>query len=763
MKSKLTLLFALSVPSLLIGASAGAEEPVAQINGDTVPTDTVPTDTVPTDTVGFDEAQFAELDELVVVQRQKLIQNDGATLTYNVSEDPASASSNTLDILRKVPGVTVDAEDNVKVKGQSSFKILLNGREDPMLKGDIKTVLKSLPASTIKKIEVISEPGAKYEAEGVGGILNIVTDRSRTLSGFMTQISGWANPFSAGGSVNGRTKLNKVMLDATVSYNNGRLLRRKNTSTTTSEALDDSPNHLMITDRKSVGGWDYTGVNLQMSWEPDTLNLFTLSANYSYNGWDSDVNERRSQFGLDETLLWDLSRKVDQKGHYQGLGLQASYQHNFGRDDHNIVASYEYDAGWMGNRERYFLEQLSGILAESPYSGNRNWSRYGWHIIQLDYANRFSPKHLLESGAKINLNDNSSVTRPYAGESEDEAVEDKARVVGLKQLKDIYALYASYTGSFGNWSVKGGLRYEHTRMGARYKIGDYTDFTTRLNDIVPNAAISYNLASASSLRLAYQMRISRPGIQVIDPYVNTLTPGVISYGNPDLKSEIGHTVSFSYSNYGGKLGGTAQLSYRYSDNSLTDIMFMKDNLVNVTYANIGISHMAMLDLSGDWNITDAFRWSLYASGSYSYMKADSEMLRQTAAGWQTNVGTNLNYTLPKSLRLSAYGGFWTPWIDLQSRGTQTGYYYGLGASKSWLKDDALTLQLSAHNFLPAYRTSGHKQVDETLKITSNYRYAQWQVGVSISYRFGGLTASVKQTAASIEKEASSSTKNHSGN
>lgn len=755
LKSLLTTCFTFTA-ALYVGASAEDPKSASAPSGNTVEEKT--------DSVYFNEEDFTNLDELVVVERQKLVKSDGATLSYNVTEDPEAASANTLEILRKVPGITVDAEDNIKVNGQSSFKILLNGREDPMLKGDLKTVLKSIPASTIKKIEVISEPGAKYDAEGVGGILNIVTDRTRSLTGFNTQLGAWVNSYQAGGYVNGRVKLNKVMLDANISYNNGKIWPRSGISERTIESLDDSENHLMTARQKARNGWDYTGVKLGMSWEPDTLNLFTLSANYGYNSWDNNGEEDRDMKRPDLSTLWSLHRDFNSIGTYTGVGAQLSYQHNFRRDDHFIVASYEYDYAGQHNSNDYRINYLVGNSGESPYSAEKNDIRANYHIFQIDYSNRFSPRHLLEAGGKVFLNHNTSHNLPYYGESQETARPDESVEMKMLQPMNVYALYGSYTGTFSKWNVKGGIRYEHTYMGGRYRIGDYPDFTTRLNDIVPNAAVSYNLSNATSLRFAYQMRISRPGLWSINPYVNTLTPGQIQYGNPDLKSEKGHTFSFSYSNYeGSKFTGSAKLTYRYVSNGVNDVIFMKDGIMNSTYANIGKSHLGMLDLSGDWNITSDLRWSIYASGSYQYMIADSELLRAKNHGWQTNISTNLNYTLKSKWRMSAYGGIWTPWIDLQGEGTTTGYYYGLGASRSWLKDDALTLQLSAGNIFPTHRTNSYRQEDESVRLTYHGRYSQWNVGLSITFKFGGLTAGVKKTAANIEKEDSSSGGSKGGN
>lgn len=697
---------------------------------------------------------FKDLEELVVVRQKKLVQNDGATLTYNVTEDPESGSSNVLDILKKVPGVMVDAEDNVKVNGQSSFRVLMNGREDPMFKGDIKTILKSLPAASIKKIEVISEPGAKYEAEGAGGILNIVTDKTSSLEGIMAQFGGWANAYGAGAYANGRSKINKVMLDAQVNYNNGRLWPRSYTSDRELEYLDDATNSRQIIHEKSKQGWDYVGGRIGMSWEPDTLNLFTLSANIGHNTWGGNGKETRRMLNHEEETIWLLERDTHTPGTYDGVGAEASFQHNFGKDTHSLVLSYMFDYSSNLLKEAYLTTDKSGLVPITNFNLSR--VKYGMpsHVVQLDYINKFNSKHLFEAGAKVNINNSSSLSRMYNGVSEAEAIEDEKATTKLTQIKDIYALYATYTGTFGSWNMKGGLRYEHTRMGLRYKIGEYPDFTTHLNDLVPNVAISYNLASATALRLAYQMRITRPGINMVNPYVESVTPGQIYYGNPDLTTAKLHRFSLSYSNYQGKVSGSAKLSYDYTGNPINDVMFMKNNILNQTYANTGYQHQARLDVDLTWSIAQWVQWNLYASGNYSYAKVNSELLKAKGLGWQTNLSTYLNFTLPRNVTLNVNGGMWTPWRSLQTKGTNMGYYYNIGIGKSWLKDKALTLNAYAGNFLPSSRVSTYEMTGEGVIFRQRNRYSQWNVGVGISYKFGGLRVGMKSTAANVEKESS---------
>ena len=695
---------------------------------------------------------YTDLDELVVVQKKKMVESDGAKLSYNVSDDPEASSSSIMEILRKVPGVTVDAEDNVKVNGQSSFKILMNGKEDPMLKGDLKTVLKSIPAASILKIEVISEPGAKYDAEGVGGILNIVTDKKTKLEGYSAQFGGWLRATQMGGYLNGRTKLGNVMLDANVSYNNGRVFSRKWYNDSERESLDGSENHLLLSNQEQASEWDYTGVTLNMSWEPNTNNLFTFQGNYGYNSWSPHGSMTRAMYNPAGDVLWKTEQVFRNGGEYNGFSLSGSYQHNFKRDDNNLVISYLFTDSPVKSLDEYDTTEREGLIDITPYSAMKSKTLYLSHIIQIDYLNQLSEKHLFEAGAKGSINRSNNVSSTLEGDDRLSAVTLSDTEVDAAQTKDIYSLYSSYTGKFGSWSIKGGLRYEMTRMGMHYKVGEYEDFMTTLHDLVPNAAVSYNISDASAFRLAYQMRISRPDISQVNPYRNTLNLGTVTYGNPNLESQKMHTFSFGYTNYEGKLTGGAKLTYRYLANGITDIIFMKEGLMNTTYANSGVEHAAMLDLNANWNITSDLQWGVNASGSYSHFSSDSELLKARKAGWQVYASTNLNYNMPWKVRMSVNGGVYTPWSDIQSRGTHTNYYYSLGFSRSFLPKDALTVQLSASNFLTPNQNYGWRQESESMRVLSRSRSSQWNVGVSVTFKIGGLKAQVKKTAAELEKE-----------
>lgn len=702
------------------------------------------------------------LSEVVVTARKKLIQSDGATLTYNVDEDPEATINNTIEMLRKVPMVTVDADDNIKINGDSNFKILINGKEDPMLSGDVKTILKSMPAATIKKIEVITEPGAKYDAEGTGGILNIVTTGKQSLDGYLANISARVSNNNFGGSFYGRGKINKVTASANVNYSKSIDQGYTITGNSVLENLTDDINRYQVSDSRMKNKFNYTGANLNISWEPDTLNLITIQGNIGKTGFGQISHENVSMKTIEKFPVWELKR--DNNTDYKNLwaGANASYQHTFHKTGHYLVASYIFGYGNSNSDQTTFTFNNNGFTDDYPWRMQKSIGHDYRHTFQLDYVNPLSAKSTIEAGLKGNWRKNSSKNSPFYGDSESDMVLDDTERMEVSQFQDILAAYISFTGNFGKWNMRAGARYEYTRMGLDYKVGNYPDFTTNLNDIVPNLAVSYKIREAANLRLAYQMRISRPDISQLNPYMNTMEINKVSYGNPDLESEKSNSISLTYSNYGGRLGGSLGLSYDRVDNMITEYSFIEDNILNSTFANIGHRQVFSSNLNLQWSVISMFNIGAYISGRYTGLKADSPELQAKNHGWSGNFNLNADYTFPFKLRLSAYGGGGTGWINLQGKGG--GYsYYGLSLSRSFLKNDMMTLTASSSNFITPYRSFNNTSQSETFYSSSEYRFKQWSVNVGVSFKFGSLKTDVKRTGAEIEMIEGSSSSTENGN
>lgn len=701
------------------------------------------------------------LSEVVVTAKKKLVQSDGATLTYNVEDDPEASVNSTIEMLRKVPMVTVDAEDNIKVNGDSNFKILVNGKEDPMLTGDVKTILKAMPAATIKKIEVITEPGAKYDAEGTGGILNIVTTGKQSLDGYLANISARVANNGFGGSFYGRGKIDKVTASANVNYMKSIDQGYTMTGNTLLENLTDNENRYQNTDSRSKNNFNYLGANMNFSWEPDTINLFTFQANVGKTSFGQTSHEFISMKNIEMVQLWMVNRDNYSKNSNLWVGANASYQHTFHRAGHHLVGSYIFGYGNAESDQTTYTFDENDYYQDYPWRWQDNYGNDYRHTLQFDYVNPINEKNTIEAGLKGNWRKNNSKNNPYYGQSQSDMALNEAERSDVTQFQDIMAAYFSYTGNFGKWNMRAGLRYEYTRMGLDYIVGDHPDFTTKLNDVVPNLAVSYRIKDASNLRLAYQMRISRPSISELNPYRNTMQINQVSYGNPDLDSERSNSLSLTYSNYGGKIGGSLGFSYDRVDNMITDYSFMQDNILNNTYANIGHRQDFRTNLNIQWSVIPMLNIGAFISGRYTDLKADTPQLKAKNSGWTGNFNLNVDYTFPFKLRLSAYGGGGTGWIDLQSKGGGFSYY-GLSMSRSFLKNDMMTITAYGSNFFTPYRSFHNTTKSDTFYSKTDFRFRQWSAGLSITFKFGALHTDVKRTSAELDMIEGSSAPSDGG-
>ena len=482
-----------------------------------------------------------ELGQVEIVAQKPLVKADIDKIEYNVQDDPDAQSNSVLEMLRKVPLVTVDGEDNIQVNGSSSFKVYVNGKPNNMMSNNPTEVLKSMPANSIKHIEVITNPGPKYDAEGVGGILNIVTVGSG-LEGYTATFSANVSNRGAGGGAFGTIKSGKLTVSARYNYNYNDQPRNYSSGSqhVTSEAVTENSSNLDY-DGSNKGHGSFQSGSMEASYEIDTLRLVTMSfglwggGNKSNGSTDyiatfpENINAAPiysySAFNRSKSSWYSIDGGVD----YQRLFkvkdrmLTFSYKINTRPQTSDSYTEYEIDKGYNPDWADY-LKRLRNLHND----GEQNTTE---HTFQADYTTPIGKLHTLEAGAKYILRNNSSEDDRFDADDTGKYEYNKEQSSHYKHLNDIIAAYLGYGLKVKRLSGRLGVRYEHTIQDVKYLVGRGEDFTKNFDDVVPSASIGYKLTDMSNLRLGYNMLIYRPGIWYLNPYLNDTDPSYISQGN----------------------------------------------------------------------------------------------------------------------------------------------------------------------------------------------------------------------------------------
>ena len=522
-----------------------------------------------------------ELGQVEVVAQKPLVKADIDKIEYNVQDDPDAQSNSVLEMLRKVPLVTVDGEDNIQVNGSSSFKVYVNGKPNNMMSNNPTEVLKSMPANSIKHIEVITNPGPKYDAEGVGGILNIVTVGSG-LEGYTATFSANVSNRGAGGGAFGTIKSGKLTVSARYNYNYNDQPRNYSSGSqhVTPEAVTENSSNLDY-DGSNKGHGSFQSGSMEASYEIDTLRLVTMSfglwggGNKSNGSTDyiatfpENINAAPiysySAFNRSKSSWYSIDGGVD----YQRLFkvkdrmLTFSYKINTRPQTSDSYTEYEIDKGYNPDWADY-LKRLRNLHND----GEQNTTE---HTFQADYTTPIGKLHTLEAGAKYILRNNSSEDDRFDADDTGKYEYNKEQSSHYKHLNDIIAAYLGYGLKVKRLSSRLGVRYEHTIQDVKYLVGRGEDFTKNFDDVVPSASIGYKLTDMSNLRLGYNMRIYRPGIWYLNPYLNDTDPSYISQGNSELDSEKSHAFNLSYSNFTQKFNINLSARYSFTNNSIENV------------------------------------------------------------------------------------------------------------------------------------------------------------------------------------------------
>ena len=709
-----------------------------------------------------------ELGQVEVVAQKPLVKADIDKIEYNVQDDPDSKSNSVLEMLRKVPLVTVDGEDNIKVNGSSSFKVYVNGKPNNMMSNNPTEVLKSMPANSIKHIEVITNPGPKYDAEGVGGILNIVTVGSG-LEGYTATFSGNVSNMGAGGGLFGTVKSGKLTVSARYNYNyNDRPRSYSGGNRRTVGDVTEGSSDLDY-DGSSKGHGNFQSGSMEASYEIDTLRLVSMSFGLWGDGNNStSINNTLATAPGTSNELYRYVSDGRSKSSWYSIDGGVDYQRMFHVKDRMFTLSYKintspqtsdsystYNDMHAATDWEDFLKRLYDLNND----GSQNTTE---HTFQADYTTPIGKIHTLEAGAKYILRDNSSEDDRYERQigTTGDYVLDEEHSSHYKHQNDILAAYMGYGLRVKKISGRLGVRYEHTKQEVKYLLGRGDDFNKNFDDVVPSASIGYKLTDMSNLRFGYNMRIYRPGIWYLNPYLNDSNPTNISQGNSHLDSEKSHSFNLSYSNFTQKFNINLSARYSFTNNSIEQVTEqVKDTEIEglqnptgkevlySTYQNIGKSRNASLSGYVNWNATSNTRIYANLYGNYTYMEGANGLKND---GWNLFAYGGAQQSLPHDWRISLniYGQ--TPWIMLQGKGSSF-FDYGLSVNKSFL-NKRLTLSAFASNFFKKYTSPTSSIEGVGFTQDSWNRYTRQRFGVSVSYRIGELKASVKKAARTISND-----------
>lgn len=679
-----------------------------------------------------------QLKEVSITAAKPLMKQEVDRLSYDVQADPESKALTALDMIRKVPLLSVDGNDAIKLRGSGNYKILLNGKESAIMARNPSDILKAMPGTNIIKIEVITTPPAKYDAEGLAGIINIITQK-KADEGYNGSVNANYNSvWGTRGNLNLTVKQGKFGLSAF-----GGIGKAPERSTEFYNQTDFfNPASSLLQTGSRYRGNTNRYVSTELSFEIDTLNLLTGTFNNYNNNFTSGSNQLTTlNNGGTETAYTTINTG---DGNFHGTDFGLNYQLGFKRNKEQLLtASYKYSNNGSNTNNR--------VLPGNDANYNQfNEPGSKEHTTQLDYVHPFK-KITIEAGGKIIDRSSFSNSRyEVFDETTKEFVVDNTRSNDFDYRQDVYSLYNSYLLKFSKWTFKGGVRYERTNIDANFSTTTIP-LDQNFTNVVPSVSIQRSLKN-SSLTFGFTQRIQRPGIFQLNPFVDRSNPNYITVGNPNLRPAVNNNFELSYGNFS-KGSLNISTSYSFANNTIQNLASVDGTVTTTSYANVGKNKTLGLDVNVNMPITKKLNVNINSELLRIWLKGTYNGEFFTNSGFQGHIFTNTSYKFDDGFRINMNIGLDSRYVLLQ--GTDNYWLgYGAGVSKEVFNKKASIFLNVNGPFSKFIKLDFHTRTDDFHTTTYNYQYFR-MIGVGFNYKFGKLNSSLKKNQRGINNDDTS--------
>ncbi|MET4076446.1 TonB-dependent receptor [Hymenobacter sp. UYCo722] len=676
------------------------------------------------------------LGEAVVIGTKPVVEVRPDRLVYNADQDVTNAGGTAADVLRKAPLLAVDGEGNVKMRGSSNFKVLVNNKPSPTLASNLAEALKGIPAEQIKSVEIITTPPAKYDGEGTAGIINIVLKKG-VNQGLNGRVSASGGNRNAGGNGSLNFRQNKFNFTSALSggtnFGPSEFIRDR-------VGISSQGNDLLS--QRSAGSYRGSYFYGTLGADYDLTDKQSLSLYGSLNGYKGqNDNDLVSRYTAPNAALNKLFTRATNSVYQRINGeLTGTYTHTFAqaRREWSVLGQVAHNNG----SNNYTLSQFPNSdvaldLGRADYrERSENRTPATEYTAQTDFVQPFGEKQTLETGVKAIWRRTGAVgtVDGFTPGQATDFVRLPARSTDFDYGQDVQAAYATYSfAASKKLNMSLGSRLERTALAASFRTTE-SNFSRSYYTLLPNWFAQYALSESSSLRLAYGRRITRPYIYYLNPFVNKSDTLNISYGNPNLAPELTDSYELSY-NTNGKAGSlNVAGSVRRTGNAIESLRLptASPGVTVETYANVASNVYYQLNFYG--SAKPAKGWDISGGPDIQYIVRRSPSLGIERRGFSASLNLNTSYKLPKKFTVQAFGYGSLAGPELQGRGL--GYlYYSLGFKKTFLNDKA-DLNVNVSNPFTRYTAFGSTLSTPYFEERQEYRSYQRSVRVSFGYRFG---------------------------
>ena len=679
---------------------------------------------------------------------------------FNVEKNITAAGGSVSDVLQNVPSVSVDADGNVSLRGNTDVTILIDGRPATLLGTDVASALQSLPAGSVDNIEVITNPSAKYDAQGTAGIINIITKKDGRLgiNGNINLGVGSGDKYNGNAGINlrkgkwtafanGSFRINNTYNDVTTLRNN----LNKDTITQAFATYEHVPRHFN-------GSFNSVGV----TYDPDKNNSFSLTENINFMefGFKDYSNYYIYNNPTDTISSFRQYRTTDFKVDIFSLSTNANYKHKFTKKDEELTVDVTFASSMITRTQDYVTNVLADtskmfvtpITEHAPGTGGNNSLN-----TAIDFTDPlFTANGKLGMGIKSQLFAFNASGTPllYSGSSSTPTV-DSTLLANYNYTTQIEAAYVNWNDQMGKIGYQAGLRVEDAIYSGTGTTPRPASYQNSFLNLFPSAFVSYKLTDNQSIYLSYSRRTNRPDFRSLLPFKDLSNPGTVNMGNPSLIPEFIDNIEFSY-NKSDKRGDNFIISAYYSftrnlTQKVTRGITPADSVLGLQQEvgelltqplNIASGTTYGLEGTGHFQITKWWDATVNANFFQNYLNVNGDNTAYAAYltnsnGFSWFAKGNTSVKLPKGFTVQANVNYESPKVIAQGT-LQQSWWADLAVKKGFLKNKVnLVLNVSdifnTRRFITDYNLPYYS---ENINRVKENRV----VNFSVSYRFGKADA-----------------------